>query len=71
MCPCVSVYVRLSVRVSVRPSVRVSVSIHSRTDREMGRILWGRTSEYGRGDDFPKSCAREGWDLLVDWIMED
>lgn len=43
----------------------------SRTDKEKGRILWGGISEYGNRDDFPKSCAREKWDLVLDVLMED
>lgn len=48
---------------------RVCVCVHWRTDREKGRTSWGRTGEYGlkkkKKKDFPKSCARIEWDLLV------
>lgn len=44
--------------------------VSSFEDREKGNIFWGRTSEYGKRADFPKRCAREEWDLLVD-LTED
>lgn len=50
----------------------VCVFLHSRADREKRKkILWRRTSEYGKRDDFPKSCAREEWDLRADLLTED
>lgn len=53
---------RLCVCVCVCPS------IHSRTDREKGRILWGRTSEDGKRRLLEELCQGG---VVVDGIMED